>query len=118
MPIRREDIEAFPVLSFWYGLGYDELMEMPNWVLKLYAEALPGLLAEYQALHLTATSYPYMTKEGQRGVQRRLRQSIRGGVESTRRPKITRDAYKARMAAMGFGWEDVPPQKTETEESE
>ena len=116
MATLREDIEQFPTLTFWYGLSYDELMEMPNWVLRLYAEALPGLLAEYQAIHLTAASYPYMTKEGQRGVQRRLRQSIRR-QERVRQPKLTRDAYKARMEALGFGWEDVSPQK-KTEESE
>lgn len=116
MATLREDIERFPTLTFWYGIGYNELMEMPNWALRLYAEALPGLLAEYQALHLTASAYPYMTKEGQRGVQRRLRQNIRERGEDRRR-KLTRTALRARMKSLGFGWEDVSKKK-KTEESE
>lgn len=112
----REDIEQFPTLTFWYGLSYSELMEMPNWALRLYAGALPGLLAEYQATHITAASFPYMEKKGQRDVQRRLRRSIRGQQE-TPSPKIGREAYRARMMAMGFGWQDVPAKK-KTEGSE
>jgi hypothetical protein len=105
MKVPHEDIKVFPTLTFWYGMSYQELMRMPNWALWLYAEALPGLLSEYQSMHLLAASYPYMRKEDQRNIQRRLR-SDAAKRSQTKRPRMSQAMYRSRMLAMGVTWRE------------
>ncbi len=47
----KEDLELLPDLSFWYGLSFIELVNLPNWVLRMYAQALSRLKAELEIVH-------------------------------------------------------------------
>jgi len=109
MRLPHEDIAVFPTLTFWYGLSFEELMRMPNWALHLYAKALPGLIAEYQSMLVLGGAYPWMRKEDQRGVQRRLRQAQAQRERApARRRAMPKEAYRARLEAMGFAWGEAP----------
>lgn len=99
----HEDIAVFPTLTFWYGLSFNELMAMPNWALRLYAESLGDLIAEYQGLLLTAAAFPWMKPAAQKALQKRLaaQQPAR-----QRRPVTTQTGYRRRLLGMGFAFKD------------
>lgn len=110
---RRDDTDVFPVLTFWYGLSFEELADMPNWALDLYARKLPELIADYQSLLMAAASFPHLKPEARKRMQRKLLNAQR---PMDKRPKLSRDALRARMTVLGMGWEDVTPKTGEEAE--
>lgn len=69
-------IAQWPDLAYWYGLGYEELKDMPNAVRRVYEEALPRIAAEETARMIDAVSFPNLDKAGQRRLSRRLQRAM------------------------------------------
>jgi hypothetical protein len=52
-------------LSFWYGLGFEDLANMPFASMEAYSSQLPARLAELKLLLAETTTIPH-AKEGDR----------------------------------------------------
>lgn len=93
--------ELYPDLTFHYGLSWYELVKMPNWLKRMYVDALPRLLAEQQLTALQATAFPNMKKGARsslvRKLERRAKRRTRGEVLA---PKKLEEA--AAMAGIGI----------------
>lgn len=107
----KEDLELFPDLSFWYGLSFFELVRTPNWVLRLYAQALSRLKADYEIVHNRAASFAHMKKSAQREVMSNLNRRVREGQEP-RRLK-SKGAVEFTLGGMGFAVDDQRTKKSE-----
>ena len=100
----REELELFPDLSFWYGLGFVELVNMPNWALRMYARALSRLKAEYEITNNRAASFAHMKKSSQRQIMAELNRRVREGNEPSKL-----DSQKSAtntLGGIGFGFVD------------
>lgn len=106
-----EDLELFPDLSFWYGLPFFELVQMPNWALRIYARALSRLKADYEIVHNRASSFAHMRKSAQREVMADLNRRVREGQEPRRLKSGA--AVGAALGGIGFAVDD---QRTKPEE--
>jgi len=95
----KEDLELLPDLSFWYGLSFVELVNTPNWALRLYARALSRLKAELEVLHNRAASFAHMKKNSQREIMSELNRRVREGRETR---KVSKGAMKGSLTGIGF----------------
>lgn len=60
----------FPALSFHYGIGPVELADLPNWLLAMYRDALPAILAAQHLEAMEAAAWPYMKEADAERVHR------------------------------------------------
>lgn len=79
-------VRLFPQLSYHYGLSFTELFHLPGWVVDIYIEELPRLLAEQHQAALEAAAYPNFKKQDQQRIQRRLAKVI--GGRRSQAPKV------------------------------
>lgn len=98
-------VRNFPALTYWYRLGFFELLEMPRWAVELYARELEALQAEHQQLRVEAASFPHMEKADREQVARGLDRARRADeVKPTRmRDKASAAVATAAIAAKGIG---------------
>ena len=99
----KEDLELLPDLSFWYGLSFIELVNLPNWVLRMYAQALSRLKAELEIVHNRAASFAHMKKSAQREIMSELNRRVREGREPR---KIDKSGMKGAIAGIGLAFID------------
>jgi len=107
---------AFPTISFWYGIGPAELARTPNNVIRMYLDALPSLIAQYQHTMVEVALAPHMKKEGFRSTVRRMAASANRlwkaiplpTQKKKEKPKLTAGEFKSQMAAFGFGVTVIP----------
>ena len=99
-PDALASLRVFPALSFWYGLGWDELTRMPNWALRMYAEELPALQAQREMLNFRASSFPHL-KTSERS-KMLYEVELRGLGHRT--GKISKDQYQGVLAGVGIGF--------------
>lgn len=109
--LRREISDVFPALSFYYGLSFTELANMPRWAIRVYVNALDRLLAESESTLARAAAYPNLKKSGQQdyiqGLRRRQRQ--RSDRRSVRLPK---HQFGSTLSTIGIGY---TPSKKESD---
>lgn len=107
---------AFPTISFWYGVGPAELANTPNNVIRMYLDALPSLMAQYQHTMVEVALAPHMKKEGFRSTVRKMASSANRlwkaiplpERKEKEKPKLTAAEFKNQMAAFGFGVTVIP----------
>lgn len=97
----REAVESFPILTFWFGLGFEELCRLPNWVLAMYVEQLPQLLATTEVMMARTSAFPHMKKSAQQQMLSELRSRSR-----SRRPakRLHVDEYEKTLGPIGIGF--------------
>lgn len=100
--LRRELLELFPALSYFYGLGFLEMLRMPRWALRAYANALDRLQAEEELASVRATAYPHLKRTGQRSYMGQLRRRMQRGIGSTSR-RLPKGQYGAMLSNIGIG---------------
>ncbi len=83
----KEDLELMPTLSFWYGMGFEELVNLPNWVLRMYARDLDRLLATYEVILSRAATMPHLKKAAISSRVQDLNRRIRRGRRTRVVPK-------------------------------
>jgi len=71
--------EAFASLSFWYGLGFNEIASMPSAALVSYLEQLPNMQAQLGLLIAEANSLPWKEASAQKQTLSRWARLARGG---------------------------------------
>lgn len=98
-PDPQDRYRSWPDLTFYYGLGWDEIRRMPRWLRRIYVEELPRLKAERQAAGIDISSFPHMKKQDQERMIRRLNRQI--GVEAQK-------ATPGAIAAAGIAVKKVP----------
>lgn len=86
--VRREIEEVWPSLSFYYHLSFSELIQMPRWARRIYAEALGGLLAETELMFARASAYPHMKKGAASKYVSELRKLIKRRQRTGERPSV------------------------------
>lgn len=77
--LKQQVERLWPRLSFHYGLSFEELAEMPRWLMDIYLQELPRLLAEQQMAALEASAYPNLKKQDQTRISKRLSRMMSGG---------------------------------------
>lgn len=87
-------------MSFWYGLGFADICQMPMATIRHYLQRLPARQGEWRATLIESTSFPHQ-KESDR---RRLIASLERATGSTRK---ARPASVAELALVGIGMELV-----------
>lgn len=95
---RVPEADYFPDLSYHYGLSFHELASMPHWALRLYARALPRLVAEETLREIGVTSFPHMKRQTQRAVERGLKRRLR----QTTATRMPRAKYDEALGGMGI----------------
>lgn len=85
-------------MTFWYGMSFEEVGEMPMASIEAYLERLPARFAEMKLVFADVVSLPHM-KDHQRS--ERLREWMRE-VEMFN-PTMTKPASPARLRMMGVG---------------
>ena len=105
--MNRKVFEAWPQLTYHYGLSPQELVRIPHWLLEIYVDALPDLLMQDQARAVEAASFPHMDKNAQRSVQERIRRSFRKVEDPRPVQALSAEDEMASFARMGIGFEVV-----------
>jgi hypothetical protein len=100
--------EVASQLTYWYGLGYREIAEMPSGVIRAYLERLPARLAEWKMAMAEAVSLPYMREGQQRQIIAAWRRAATGG-----RPVPARPASDEVLRMMGIRVVKVSSEKQE-----
>jgi len=80
--------DLFPELTRFYGLGFSELMAMPRWVLRLYAEAIIPLTAREQLNALDVSVYPHLKQEDATKIFNRNRDAAYGSIVAAEPPAL------------------------------
>lgn len=98
---RREEIEgAYPALTFYYGLSFTQLAQMPRAIMRIYIDALPGLIATEQLRAIEAASYPHLSEDSDRdAIVRRLKRHVGDGESTVPTPATMDEAKNLAMAA-------------------
>jgi len=99
----------WPQLTRFYGIGPAELAVTPRNIVRVYAEAIPALVADEQLLRLEASVYPHMKQADARRVARdRQRAAKRMYVEGPAREPA--DGIEPTLAEVGIGleWAEAP----------
>lgn len=110
---RRAEIrQLWPELTFHYGITPAELKDTPNWMLRIYADALPQLLARQQLGRIEAMSFSNMDDPSRAEVMNRLRQHLPAAPAPE--PKSVGDA-RGLMAMTGIGMKFVDKDGNEIE---
>jgi hypothetical protein len=73
----RELYRIFPVLARFYGLSIRELIKCPRWLLDMYVEEMPRLIAAEQMRMNQAAAYGMATRQGRSRVDRQLQRQAR-----------------------------------------
>ena len=98
-------LKMLPALSFWYGLGWDELLHMPNWALRMYVEELPALQAQQELLNFRANSFPHLKTSDRSKMLREA--ELRGLGRSP--GKLPQGQYRSVLAGVGIGYVETGP---------
>jgi len=104
----------FPALSFHYSIPPSELAVSPNWLLKMYQDALPALIQAQHLQDMEACAYPYLKEKDAERLLRRVHRAAdawppeevrRAAAARTRRGAAAPSPQTARMqlAAAGIG---------------
>lgn len=89
-------------MSYWYGLSFEDVAEMPFAAIRNYLERLPARQTETKLLLADVISFPHM-KKGDR--QTAMRQWMK--IAQPRRETELRPASPAILKLMGIGVEYV-----------
>lgn len=85
-------------MSFWYGLGFDDISNMPFAAIEAYLQRLPARQAELRLMVADAASIPHMKPEARRSVMRAWERIAEEFGGATARP-----ASAGRLKLMGIG---------------
>lgn len=110
-PVDGELRLLWPQLSRFYGIGPAELAETPRSIVRLYAEAIPALVADEQLMRLEAAVYPHMKQADARRVARE-RQRVARRMFDEVPPQEPSDGIPRTLAEVGIGLEWVEPPVT------
>jgi hypothetical protein len=108
MPSMADEVAIFPDLSFWYGLSFADLCEMPNWALSLYAHSLNRLTAQQESMYARAALLPQLKKAGASRYTRQLARRQKDGLKERPRGKMSLDQIAGAAAASGIGFVKEP----------
>lgn len=97
-------LRIFPALTFHYGMGFAELCDLPNIVLRMYVDALPGLLAQRELTSLRASMFPHLEQSDRRDILNEISDTVRGDAPPP--PKPSKAEFKQRLQGHGFGFEE------------
>jgi hypothetical protein len=98
-------------MSFWYGLSFDDVANMPMARLENYLEKLPARFSELQMLLADVVSLPHMKDEHRRATMNGWMRTLQVVTPFKAKP-----ASKARLQMMGIGVRITPVSKpTENE---
>jgi hypothetical protein len=100
--LREAVTKQFPVLTFWYGLQFSELVELPRWVIDAYVRALPRLLAAHELILSRAAVYPHLKPSAMRSVSSRLTRLAEGQRSRSGRV-VPRESFEGTLAGVGIG---------------
>ena len=100
--------DAWPELTFWYGLTPAELAHTPNEIILHYLRKLPGLKADAQMMAVEASVYPHLKKSDQSKIMRNLQRMHKQYSKQTApAPRIDTAAGLEAYGGMGIGVEVV-----------
>ena len=88
---RQEIEELYPVLTYHYGLSFEDLVHMPKWARRMYINALPKLIAETQLRAVEVVSFPHMKDGARRSMIRRLERKARRTRRTSAPPRKIED---------------------------
>jgi hypothetical protein len=95
-------------LSYWYGLSFAEIADMPFTAISAYLERLPARQAETKMMMADVVSYPHM-----KALDRQS--ALRGWMKqaNARQPEQRRPASPAALKLLGIGVTYMEPQNYE-----
>ena len=80
--------ESAPDLAFWYHIGPDEVLDMPNNIRGLYEEALPRLKAELELMMCNSSMVVWADKSDRSSHINRLVRTVNNGREDDTPPPV------------------------------
>lgn len=101
-----------PEITAFYGIGFRDLMDMPECMLLAYAEQLPRLQAEQLRHASLAAAFPHMTKRGGQDWMRSLTKAAQRVIADTSlfrwngQPISVRGIRRRFAQAFGQGFSD------------
>lgn len=106
---KRVDLDQWPQLYFWpdltyhYGIGPERLYRMPRWLIDMYQEQLPRILAEQEIKMANAARAPWMKEQEaddyNRALLRRLNSAPRPRPPA---PPRTSETFAQDLSEMGI----------------
>ncbi len=87
-------------MTFWYGLGFDEIAQMPTAAIWAYLERLPSLQAEARLQGIEAAMMPHVMDRDRRATFKQLERTMLARHGGRKRVKPDR----AQLALMGIGY--------------
>lgn len=101
-PVVRARAAYFPDFAFWYHMGFAECVALPPWAVKVYADALPRLIAELKMLHSQAAQYPWLDDKSKQDMVRDMNFTLHNsGV--TKKPEVAQEDMYSQLEAIGIG---------------
>ncbi len=100
---KREEIATlYPLLTYHYGLSFQEIADMPRWARRDYLKALPKLIAQNQLRAIEVSAFPNMKDGARKSLVRRLERAARHARPQAIRPRKIED-----VAMLGIGVKKV-----------
>jgi hypothetical protein len=91
-------------LSYWYGLSYSQIAQMPVPAINAYLEKLQARIAETKLMMADAASVPHMKLSDRKTTLNNWMRTV--NIHS---PTKSKPASKARLKMMGIGVRYVKP---------
>lgn len=85
--------DLFPQLTRFYGLSFFELMAMPRWAIRIYAEALDVLSARERLDAIEASAFPHMSESDASDLQGRYLDVVNAGIAADAPPLVDPGAF-------------------------
>jgi hypothetical protein len=89
-------------MSFWYGLGFNDLANMPVASIEIYMQQLPARLAELSLLLADTTMLPHAKEDARRNALTKWQRVVNMKSQVNAKP-----ASPAVLKMMGIGVEHV-----------
>ena len=106
LPLTDTLVSHWPHLTYHYGISPVELARLPRWLVRLYVETLPELLAQRQLHALESAAFPHLTdKAREKTLDYWQERAYRSETQRQPAPLVERAAALAGMG-IGFVMED------------
>ena len=104
LPLTDTRVSHWPHLTYHYGISPVELARLPRWLVRLYVETLPELLAQRQLHALESAAFPHLTDRAREKTLDYWQERAYSSEGDAPRQQAPLVEQAAALAGMGIGF--------------
>lgn len=98
---RDPEFQSWPLLTYYYGLGFTDLMRMPLWLKQLYVDSLPRFIARDRLRAAEATLIPWMEASARDALLNEVQSRANDGPIAA--PTVDKPKFDSTLRSVGIG---------------